>query len=147
MKRKARSERVSRAVHAMTAVALLSQGVSGLEDPSSPTLQAALPLAGGALAVASVVLHGRLHQRARYLEFVSAVIEAAICATVGAVSIARGTRYIQYAWFLAAAVLVGGAVVKWRLTSVSAPSAAPPESPAPATPEPPPAPDHPPPLS
>jgi len=146
MKRKARSERVSRAVHAMTAAALLSQGLSGLDDPSSSALPVALPLAGGALAAASAVLHRRLHGRSRYLEFASALIEAGICATVGAASMARGTRYIHYAWFVAAVAVVGGAVMKWRLT-VSGPSAAPPESPAPATPEPPPAPDHPPPLS
>jgi uncharacterized membrane protein YfcA len=131
----------------MTAAALLSQGLSGLDDPSSSAPQVGLPLVGGVLAAASAALHHRLHERARYLEVASALIEAAICGTVGAASIARGTRYIQYAWFLSAVLLVGAAVVKWRGPRVSAPSAAPPESPAPATPEPPPAPDHPPPLS
>jgi len=33
---------------------------------------------------------------------------------LGVTSAARGTHYIQYAWFLAAAVLIGVAVLKLR---------------------------------
>jgi len=149
-----RSHRLSRVVHGMSAFALISQGMSSLGDPSSSRLLVALPLIAGVLAAASAVFHQRLRRQSRYLEVGASLVEALMCAVVGITARAHGTRYIHYAWLTAAVVLVGAAIVKARRAAavpprgwVSGPSAAPPESPAPAIPAPPPEPDRQPPSS
>jgi hypothetical protein len=73
-----------------------------------------LPLIGGGLAVASVVRHRRQRQPSRLADVASSGVEGLMCAVVGVTAAARGTHYIQYAWFLAAAVLIGVAVLKLR---------------------------------
>ena len=67
----------------MTAVALISQGLGSMGDPSSPRLMVVLPLIGGGLAVASVVRHRRRHQPSPLAEIASSMVEGLTCAVVG----------------------------------------------------------------
>jgi hypothetical protein len=113
-----RRERLKRVVHAMTAVGLISQGLGNVGDPSVPGLLVALPLMGGALAVGSAVQH-RWRVRSRFVEPAASILEGLTCAVVGATAAARGTRYLHYAWFLAAAFLVASAFIKSRRTEIA----------------------------
>jgi len=113
-----RRERLSPVVHAMTAVALISQGLGSMGDPSSPRLMVVLPLIGGGLAVASVVRHRRQHQPSALADIAAAVVEGMTCAVVGMSAAARGTHSIQYAWFFAAIAVTGAGLVKLRRSRI-----------------------------
>ena len=118
MNRAERRERLAPVVHAMTGVALISQGLGNLGDPSSPAPLVVLPLIGGGLAVASVVRHRRRHQPSPLAEIASSMVEGLTCAVVGVASASRGTHYIQYAWFFAAVAVIGAGLAKYRRSRI-----------------------------
>jgi hypothetical protein len=94
----------------LTGVSLLAKGLGeiGHADASTPLMIVAL--AGGALILAGAVLRRRLAGRFRHHHAMVTLFEGLECAFVGAVSVQRGTNYIQFAWLIAAIAFFGATV-------------------------------------
>lgn len=114
-----RRERMASLVHAMTAVGLIAQAIGNVDEPSGRGLLVALPLVGGALAITNVAQQRRGHVASPVAEFAASIVEGLTCAVVGVTSASRGTHYIQYAWFFAAAAVIGAGVWKLRKTRLA----------------------------
>jgi hypothetical protein len=112
--KKPRSERAAKVVDAMTGVSLFSQGFAEMGQADGSRALVVVALSGGALILAGMFLRRWLGERFRYFHAVVSFFEGLVCALVGLAAMQRGTSYIHFAWFLAAAAFLIATVVHVR---------------------------------
>jgi len=112
--RSRRGERLRVIGHYATAGALALKGVSKLEHPEAHGLLIAVCFASAAIVAVVTALHGRLHEHAAEVEALVYVLEAAVAGTMSVVTAQEGKRGLPFAWAVAAAAFVMGAVMRWR---------------------------------
>jgi hypothetical protein len=93
---------------------MVSDGITSWGHPAGSQTLAAVSMIGGVLILLGIALHERV--RAHYFEVAIMLIEGVASALTGMSAIQRGTSYIQYAWFTAAAAFLVGAVIRIRKT-------------------------------
>jgi hypothetical protein len=103
--------------HYLTAAVLALKGYAKLEHPEEHRFVIGLCFASAAVVVILTALHSRLHAHAAKVEALVYVLEAAVAGTMAVVTVEEGKRGLPFAWAIAAAGLLMGAVMRWRRAS------------------------------
>jgi hypothetical protein len=112
--RERRASRLRLIGHLLTAGVLALKGVAKLDHPEEHRFIIGLCFASSAIIVLVTALHSRLHAHAPKVEALVYLLEAAVAGTMAVVTAEEGKRGLPFAWAIAAAGLLMGAVVRWR---------------------------------
>ena len=100
--------------HFLTAAVLALKGAAKLDHPEGHGFVIGLCFASAAIIVGLTALHSRLHAHAAKVEALVYLLEAAVAGTMAVVTVQEGKRGLPFAWAIAAAGLLMGAVMRWR---------------------------------
>lgn len=112
--RSLRADRLRTVGHYLTAVVLALKGYARLEHPEEHRFIIALCFASAAVIVIVTALHSRLHAQAAKVEALVYLLEATVAGTMAVVTVEEGKRGLPFAWAIAAAGLLMGAIMRVR---------------------------------
>jgi len=105
--------------HYLTAAVLALKGVGKLDHPEGRRVLIAVCFASALIVLVLTALHSKLHAHAAKVEALVYLLEAAVAGTMAVVTVEEGKRGLPFAWAIAAAGLVMGAVMRWRRGALS----------------------------
>lgn len=110
----AKGDRLRAIGHYLTAAVLVLKGVGKLDHPEGHGFIIGLCFASAAIVFVVTALHSRPHAHAAKVEGLVYLLEAAVAGTMAVVTAEEGKRGLPFAWAIAAAGLLTGAVMRWR---------------------------------
>jgi hypothetical protein len=110
----ARRERLRAAGHYLTAAVLALKGYAKLDHPEGHGLLIGVCFASAAIIGVVTALHSKLHAHAAKVEALVYVLEAVVAGAMSVATVNEGKRGLPFAWAIAAAGFLMGAVVRWR---------------------------------
>jgi hypothetical protein len=114
----ARAERLRAVGHFLTAAVLALKGVGKLDHPEGHRFLIVLCFGSALIVVVLTALHAKRHAHAAKVEALVYLLEAAVAGTMAVVAAEEGKRGLPFAWAIAAAGLLMGAVMRWRRSEV-----------------------------
>jgi chromate transport protein ChrA len=93
--------------------------VGKLDHPEGHRFLIAVCFASALIVLVLTALHSKLHAHAGEVEALVYLLEAAVAGTMAVVTVEEGKRGLPFAWAIAAAGLLMGAVMRWRRGALS----------------------------